>query len=326
MIEKRLRRGVAIIAMLLMSSSPLLAQVMQRRVPMPVPTTSAPVPAADKAAAVVAPAVIGPHNCPKDYAGPPLINAIEPLGGPWQNNTITPLPFDPSDPDSYSYHFFIMGCGLRSVDPAQRERIGFDLGQGLALIDDGVGSDIFHANYQLLYAPGPFVQDALRKIKAPLGPFRIVVVTPLGRAQTEQIYTIAPVVKRDTAVFSGQRAAATNLACVQDPSPRLLRVGVKPGAVQFSNVGRWSLHGCGFGPSAGAVELISRSGVHIATRVVSWSEQVIEIATDDYSATTSDQVGVAVSIEPPESNRIASSNIHRYRVFTPMPPGSWKAP
>ena len=328
MIEKRLRSGVAIIAILLMSSSPLLAQVMQRRIPMPAPTTSAPAPAADSQAAAVAPAAAVPDGCPKDYAGPPLISAVEPLAGSWQNNIITPLAFDPSNPDSYSYHFFIKGCGLRSDDPAQREQIGFDLGQGLTLIDDGVGSDIYHANYQLLYAPGAFVQDALRTVKAPIGPFRIIVVTPLGRAQTEQIYMIAPVAKRaarDMIAFSEQRAAAINLACVHDARPRLLRVGEKPGAVQFSNVGRWRLHGCAFGPAAGNVQLISRSGVHIATRVVSWSEQVIEIATDDYSATTSDQVAVAVSIEPPQAIRIASPNIHQYRVFTPMPQG-WKAP
>ena len=327
MIQVSLRATIVVVA-LLAGSSPGLGQVMQRRIPRPAPASPAS-PAPDSAPTAIAPNAPSPSGCPKDYVGPPLIASVEPLDGTWPDNTITPFVFDPSDPDSFSYHFIVKGCGLKSKDTSHREQLGFDLGQGLTLVDDGVASDVYHADFQLLYAPSPFVQDALHSLKETRGPFRIVVVTPLGRAQTEQIYRIAPGLKpalRDANASSGLRAGATDLACVQDPQRRLLRVGPRPGGVQFTNVGRWTLHGCDFGSATGAVQLISRGGAHIPLRVVSWSEQTIDVATDDPNTATTDQDAVAVSIAPPQGQAIASPNVHRYRVFKPMPEGSWKTP
>jgi hypothetical protein len=136
-------------------------------------------------------------ECTLDYKGPPIITRVFPLtNAPWENNTILPISSTPNDPDSYKLSFMIEGCGLYSFDDNNREIIGFlSKNSDFSLTDDARETRALHSFNHALVSLNDLTLGVLKSAKAPIGPMRLVVQTPIGRTETDLIYYLAPIPK-----------------------------------------------------------------------------------------------------------------------------------
>jgi hypothetical protein len=278
--------------------------MMQRRVKVPAPAEAPPATGATE--------IKAPFNCDSYYRGPPVITGIDWPGmtSP-ADTTIAPLSLG----ELYLYLYFIRGCGLVSLDQNARESVGVDFGQGVTLTDGGLDLQyVDHDHTSIREIPAPIAQDVMRKFKRRMGPFRIVVQTPLGRAQTESIYYFAPVPADNSP--GSVIAPAVSMACIADQTPRILTIDGLKTPIGFSNFGQWTIAGCGFGASKGEVELAGPAGERIATRVINWSEREIVIGTQDFSGTTTSLDGVALRVLRSTDAALSTASIHSYRLVS----------
>lgn len=280
------------------------AQMMQRRVQVPAPAESPP--------ATGAAEIKVPFNCDRKYRGPPVISFLEwPGKSSAADTTIAPY----KSYSGYMYIYAIFGCGLISLDQNAPEIVGVDFGRGVTLSDGRLNLQESYRNHDfILEIPGPMAQDVMRKFKTPMGPFRIVVETPLGRAQTESIYYFAPIPADNSP--GSVIAPAVSMACIADQTPRILTIDGLKTPIGFSNFGQWTIAGCGFGASKGEVELAGPAGERIATHVINWSEREIVIGTQDFSGTTTSLDGVALRVVPSADAALSTASIHNYRLVS----------